>query len=166
VRFQLTEAYCNAPSTIPGQREQQRLEKEGILPSDKERRVPGETASWIQQKIHPYFASMMKGRKVAIEMDVYIAKGATSHPYVYVSEARDYNVHWVVAQTYLEDLEPVIGRPAAEMSGAWYHVRSTGTVSTGAHWLEVTISGVGQGSRPVDAYVDNVRLTLADQPGQ
>jgi len=95
-------------------------------------------------------------------MDVYIAEGAASRPYVYLSEARDYNVHWVVAQTYLEDLEPVIGRPVANMRGAWYHVRSTGAVSRGARWLQVTVSGVGQGSRPMDAYVDNVRLTLVD----
>lgn len=104
----------------------------------------------------------MKGRKIAIEMDVYIAEGATSRPYVYLSEARDYNVQWVVAQTYLEDLEPVIGRPVTGMRGAWYHVRSTGNVSSGAHWLQVTVSGVGPGSRPMDAYVDNVRLTLDD----
>jgi hypothetical protein len=161
VRFHLTEAYSKAPSTIPGQREERRLEKQGILPHDKAREVPGETASWIYQKIDPYFTALMKGRKIAIEMDVYIAEGATARPQVYLSEARDYNVHWVVAQTYLEDLQPAVGRPVSEMRGAWYHVRSTGTVTPGAHWLEVTISGVGEGSRPMDAYVDNVRLTLA-----
>lgn len=161
VRFHLTAAYNNAPSTIPGQREQLRLEREGVLPADTVRWVPGQTASWIYQKINPYFTSLMKGRKITIEMDLYIAEGTASRPCVYLSEARDYNVHWVVAQTYLEDLEPIIGRPVAEMKGAWYRVRSTGVVSRGAHWLEVTISGVGEGSRPIDAYVDNVRLTLA-----
>jgi photosystem II stability/assembly factor-like uncharacterized protein len=162
IRFHLTAGYTNAPSTIPGQREQRRLEEAGILPADKARKVPGETASWVYQKIHPYFTGLMKGRKVAVEADVFIVEGATSRPYVYLSEARDYNVHWVVAQTYLEDLTHAPGRPMGEMRGAWYRVRSTGTVSQGTHWLEVIISGVGEGSPPMDAYVDNVRLALAE----
>jgi hypothetical protein len=63
----------------------------------------------MYQKIDPYFTRLMKGRKIAIEMDLFIAEGNTAHPHVYLSEARDYNVHWTVAQTYLEDLEPAAG---------------------------------------------------------
>jgi photosystem II stability/assembly factor-like uncharacterized protein len=162
LRFNLTKAYPDAPSTIPGQREQARLEKEGVLPSDDVRRKEGETASWVYQKIDPYFTSLMRGKEVAIEMDVFIAKGSTSRPQIYLSEARDYNVHWVVAETYLEDLEPLVGKPASEMKGQWYHVRSIGTVTKGANWLRVTISGVAPDSNPIEAYVDNVRLSLVN----
>ena len=162
VRFNLTKAYPDAFSTIPGQREQRRLEKEGILPPDDIRRKKGETTAWIYQKIDPYFTSLMRGRQRAIEMDVFIAHGSDSRPQVYLSEARDYNVHWVVAETYLDDLEPAVGRPASEMKGQWYHVRSVGTVTKGAHWLRVTVSGVGPESGPMEAYVDNVRLSLAN----
>jgi hypothetical protein len=160
VRFNLAKAYPDALSTIPGQREQMRLEKEAILPADEVRRKKGETATWIYQKIDPYFTSLMRGREVAIEMDVFIAKGKTSHPQVFLSEARDYNVHWVDAETYLDDLEPLVGKPASEMKGQWYHVKSTGTVTKGAHWLQVTVSGVGADSSPMEAYVDNVSLSI------
>lgn len=162
VRFNLTKAYQEAPSTIPGQREQLRLEKEGILPSDEIRRLNGETAAWIYQKIDPYFTSLMRGREVAIEMDLFVVKGSTSRPQVYLSEARDYNVHWVVTETNLSDLEQIQGRPVSEMKGQWYHVRSTGTVTNGAHWLRMTVSGVGPGSNPMEAYVDNVSLSIVN----
>jgi photosystem II stability/assembly factor-like uncharacterized protein len=160
LRFNLTQAYPDAPSTIPGQREQARLEKQGVLPPDEIRRKKGETASWVYQKIDPYFTNLMRGRQVAIEMDVYIARGSTERPQVYLSEARDYNVHWVVAETYLEDLEPITGKPSSEMKGQWYHVRSIGTVTSGAHWLRVTISGIAPDSDPAEAYVDNVSLSI------
>ena len=159
VRFNLTKAYPDAPSTIPGQRLQSRLEEEGAFPSTN-RRKKGETATWIYQKINPYFTSLMRGREVVIEMDLFISNGSTSRPQVYLSEARDYNVHWVVAETYLDDLEPVVGRPVSEMKGQWYHVRSIGTVTNGAHWLRVTVSGIAPNSDPSEAYVDNVSLSI------
>jgi hypothetical protein len=58
-------------------------------------------------------------------------------------------------------LEPKVGRRASEMKGQWYHFRSTGTISEGAHYLRVTVSGVPLASAPMDAYVDNVSLSLA-----
>ena len=112
--------------------------------------------------MNPYFTTLVRGKKVAIEIDVFIAKDSTVRPQAYVSEARDYNVHWVVAETYLEDLEAAAGRRAAEMKGQWYHVRSTGRVSEGAHRLRVTVSGVPAGSAPIKAFVDNVKLSLAE----
>lgn len=181
VRFNLTKAYPDAPSTIPSLREQKKLQDAGAVgafrrpsrtsavdPEDAGSESPnaprgqGETAAWIYQKVDPYFTALARGRKVAIEMDVFIASGSTIRPQAYVSEARDYNVHWVVAETYLEDLEPTVKKRASEMKGQWYHVRSVGPVTEGAHQLRVTISGVPANANPMEAYVDNVSLTLAN----
>jgi photosystem II stability/assembly factor-like uncharacterized protein len=181
LQFNLTRAYSEAPSTLPALRELRKLEVAGAAGKGRAPRAvsakaaeaddgdeggggraTGETATWIYQKVNPYFTTLARGKKVAIEMDVFIAKGSTTRPQAYVSEARDYNVHWVVAETYLEDLESQLGKRAAEMKGQWYHVRSTGTVSQGAHYLRVTVSGVPAGSAPMEAYVDNVKLSLAE----
>jgi len=157
--FNLTPAYPAAPSTIPGEVEEKRLEDEGLLPG-KGRRSRGETESWVQQKINPYFTTLMRGQRVALEMDVFIAKGSPSRPEAFLSEARDYNVQWVDVQTYLSDVRSALGISASAMKGKWYHVKSIGSVTERAEYLTLTVSGVGAGSSPVEAYVDNVRVSL------
>jgi len=122
VRFNLTQPYCEAPSPLPAVREQLRLEKEGKIPlaTSKVKRegTTGETNSWVYQKINPYFTELMRGRRVSLEMDVYIKernwppkwsrgseKGEIPRdpPQVYLTEVRDYNVHWLVAETSIEE---------------------------------------------------------------
>jgi photosystem II stability/assembly factor-like uncharacterized protein len=181
LRFNLTQAYPDAPSSIPAYREQLRLEKEGRFPVDQRRiresRPTGQTNAWAYQKIDPYFTTLMRGRRVAVEMDVFVvernlptfwSRGSEmgeiprDPPQVYLTEARDYNVHWMVAETSLEDLEPIEKIPASSMKGKWVHCRAVGRVSGDALWLRVTVTGVGLYSGPVDLYVDNVRLTLVN----
>lgn len=182
VRFHLTRAYPDAPSRIPAVREQLRLQREGkILVAERLRlesaRPTGETNSWIYQKIDPYFTTLMRGKQIAVEMDVFIVdrnlptfwrRGSEmgeiprDPPQVYVTEARDYNVHWLVAETSLEDSEPVHGIPAEKMVGKWYHCRAVGSVTQDAQWLRATVTGVGEQSGPIDLYIDNVSLSLVD----
>ncbi len=148
-----------------------------VLGGKQKSRTTGETNTWIYQKIDPYFTTLMRGQQVAIEMDVYIAnrnlpqywnRGSEQGeiprdpPQVYLTEVRDYNVHWMVAETSLTDLEPSLGISSDEMKGAWFHCRSVGTVSEDALWLRVTVTGVGEYSGPMDIYVDNVSLRLAE----
>ena len=180
-RFHLTQAYADAPNRIPATREQLRLEKAGKIPvrssTRRQTRPTGETNTWIYQKIDPYFTTLMRGHQVAIEMDVYIAERnlpqfwsrGSEHgeiprdpPQVYLTEARDYNVHWMVTETSLTDLEPGAGVSNDEMEGEWFHCRSVGTVSEDALWLRVTVTGVGEYSGPMDIYVDNVSLSLVE----
>ncbi|UCD38083.1 MAG: hypothetical protein JSW54_00945 [Fidelibacterota bacterium] len=180
-RFRLTQAYADAPTRIPADREQLRLEKAGKIPVSTSRRLrewpSGETNTWIYQKIDPYFTTLVRGRKVAVEMDVYIvernlpqfwSRGSEvgevprDPPQAYLTEVRDYNVHWLVAETSLEDLVPEYEIPSSEMKGKWYHCRALGSVSEDALWLRVTVTGVGEYSGPMDLYVDNVSLKLAE----
>ena len=177
VRFQLTKAYFDEPCPWPGYREQIRLEEEGELPlqfSKPDAWWPcGLTNTWIYQKINPYFTSLMRGHRVIIEMDVFIAgypkeirHGWKSEevlrkaPQVYLSEARDYNLHYVVADAWIEDAVPVDKAPLSQIEGDWIHVKAIGRVSEDAQSLRVTVSGVGLYSDPMDIYVDNVRLGL------
>ena len=115
----------------------------------------------------------MRGRWVAIEMDVFIAEYPKeihhgwkseevlrSAPQVYLSEARDYNIHYVVADAWIEDAVPIDKIPPAPVEGRWIHVRSIGRVSKDAQTLRVTVSGIGLYSDPMEVYVDNVRLGL------
>jgi photosystem II stability/assembly factor-like uncharacterized protein len=180
IRFHLTQAYSNVPTSIPAEREQLRLEKEGKIAKKKriQEEVPtGETGSWIYQKIDPYFTTLMRGRRVAIEMDVFIVernlptfwdRGSEmgeiprDPPQAYVTEARDYNVHWLVAETSLEDLEPIYKMPAIEMKGKWYHCQAIGRVSEDAQWLRITVTGVGNYSGMMDLYIDNIRLSIVE----
>ncbi|MFC1481383.1 WD40/YVTN/BNR-like repeat-containing protein [Candidatus Neomarinimicrobiota bacterium] len=180
-RFHLTQTYADAPNRIPATREQLRLEKAGKIPvtSDTKRkdRPTGETNTWIYQKIDPYFTTLMRRNQVAIEMDVYIVnrnlptfwdRGSEQGeiprdpPQVYLTEARDFNVHWMVAETSLADLEPSPSISNDEMKGEWFHCRSVGKVSEDALWLQLTVTGVGEYSGPMDIYVDNVSLRLAE----
>ncbi len=136
VRFHLTPAYPDAPSSIPAEREQIRLEKEGKIPVSQKRlnnpRLSGETNSWIYQKINPAFTSMMRGLNVLVGMDIFVvernlpkywnrgtemAEIPRDPPQVYLTEVRDYNIHYMVAETSLEDLEPVYKIPADRMKG-------------------------------------------------
>ena len=141
-------------------------------------RPAGETNAWIYQKIDPYFTTLMRGKQVVVEMDVFIvernlptywSRGSESGeiprdpPQVYLTEVRDYNVHWLVAETSLEDLEPAYNIPAPEMKGKWYRCSASGTVTEDALWLRVTVTGVGEISGPMNLYVDNVSLSLADR---
>ncbi|UCH11232.1 MAG: hypothetical protein JSU61_04915 [Fidelibacterota bacterium] len=180
-RFHLTQAYPDVPSRIPADREQLRLEKAGKIPVTTSGRIKewptGETSTWIFQKIDPYFTTLMRDRQVAVEMDVFIidrnlpefwSRGSEvgeiprDPPQVYLTEVRDYNVHWLVAETSLEDLEPEYNIPSEEMKGEWYHCRATGRVSEDALWLRITVTGVGEYSGPMDLYIDNVSLRLAE----
>jgi hypothetical protein len=181
VRFHLTQAYIDAPNPLPAVREQLRLEKEGKIPVDQKRpkrNLPtGETNTWIYQKINPYFTTLMRGRRVAIELDVFIVernlptfwdRGSEmgeiprDPPQLYLTEVRDYNVHWMVAETSLEDLEPIYKIPSSEMKRKWYRCRAIGRVSEEAQWLRVTVTGVGLYSGIMDLYVDNIRLSLVE----
>ncbi|MFC1619590.1 WD40/YVTN/BNR-like repeat-containing protein [Candidatus Neomarinimicrobiota bacterium] len=180
-RFHLTQAYSDMPSRIPAVREQLRLEKAGKIPgtgSNRSRSRPtGETHTWIYQKIDPYFTTLMRGREVVVEVDVFIVESSQPdsrdsgsegseirqrRPQAYLTEVRDYNVHWMVAETSLEDLVPTSGIPVSEMKGEWYHCRATGTVSEDALWLRITVSGIGSQSGPREVYVDNVSLRLVE----
>ncbi len=181
VRFHLTKEYTNAPSCLPADREQIRLEKEGKIPVSQKRlnnpRLYGEINSWIYQKINPAFTDMMRGRNVSVEMDVFIAERRLPDfwirgsemgeiprdpPQIYLTEVRDYNIHYMVAETSLEDLEPIYNTPASKMTGKWYHCKAIGRVSKDAQWLRVTVTGVGLHSNPMDVYVDNVCLKIVD----
>ena len=183
-RFYLTRAYPDAPPHIPARREQLRLEKTGKIPVDEgwqarlTQRPAGETNTWVYQKIDPYFTTLMRGKQVTVEMDVFIvernlpthwSRGSESGeiprdpPQVYLTEVRNYNVHWLVAETSLEDLEPAYNIPASEMKGKWYHCSASGTVTEDALWLRVTVTGAGEISGPMNLYVDNVSLSLAER---
>ena len=182
LRFNLTKAYCEAPSLLPAVREQLRLEKEGKIPhaTSKVKRegTTGETNSWIYQKINPFFTELMRGRRVSLEMDIYIkernwppkwSRGSErgeiprDPPQVYLTEVRDYNVHWLVAETSVEETASVYKTKVSDMIGEWYHCQAIGSVTEDAQWLRVTITGVGDESGPVDVFVDNVNLTLCNQ---
>jgi photosystem II stability/assembly factor-like uncharacterized protein len=178
VRFHLTEAYSYAPSRIPAVREQLRIEskdKSSNQKSKKRRRVTGETNSWIYQNIDPFFTTLMRGKRIVVEMDVFIKERNLPEywnrgsemgeiprdpPQVYITEARDYNVHWMVAETSLEDLEPIHNIPASKMKGKWYHCSAVGSVSKDAQWLRVTLTGVGLRSGTMDLYTDNISLSI------
>jgi len=181
-RFNLTKAYCDAPSLLPAVKEQLRLEKEGKIPlaTSKVKRegTTGETNSWIYQKINPFFTELMRGRRVSLEMDVYIkernwppnwSRGSErgeiprDPPQVYLTEVRDYNVHWLVAETSIEETAKVYKTTVSDMAGKWFHCQTIGEVTEDAQWLRVTITGVGEESGPMDVLVDNVKLTLCNQ---
>ncbi len=180
LHFFLTPAYANAPSQLPAEREQRRLEQEGKLPArppQESARMKGPTNSWVFQKIDPYFTSLMRGRQVAVEMDVFLvernlpeywSRGTEAGeiprdpPQAYLTEVRDYNVHWMVAETSLEDLETVEKIPASQMKNRWHHCRAVGRVSEDALSTRVTVTGVGLDSGPMDLYVDNVSLTIVE----
>ncbi|MFB3902608.1 MAG: hypothetical protein ACE15E_04090 [Acidobacteriota bacterium] len=116
-------------------------------------------------------------RQVAVEMDVFVvdrnlpedwSRGTEAGeiprdpPQVYLTEVRDYNVHWMVAETSLEDLEPVEKMPASQMKDRWLHCRAVGRVSEDALSTRVTVTGVGLDSGPMDLYVDNVKLAIVE----
>ncbi len=179
VCFKLTGPYVNAPSHLPAEREQLRLEREGKLPaspSEMREMFRGPTNTWIFQKINPYFTGLMRGRRVALEMDVYIverklptgwSRGSETGeiprrpPQAYLTEARDYNVHWMVAETSLEDLAGA-HLPSAPGKNGWHHCTAIGRVSEDALWTRVTVTGVGIDSGPMELYVDNVSLTIVE----
>jgi photosystem II stability/assembly factor-like uncharacterized protein len=180
LRFHLTAAYVDAPSPLPAVREQLRLEREGKLPVGSLPRpswYQGETGAWIYQKIDPYLTNLMRGRRVAVEMDVSVAdrnlpgrwaRGSDAGevprdpPQLYLSEARDYNVHWMVAETSLEDSKPLEEHPVSAVNHRWFRCRAVGRVSEDALWTRVTVTGVGTDSGTMDLYVDNIRLTIVD----
>ncbi len=180
--FHLSQAYIGLPTTIPAFREQQRLEQAGKVERDPSwQKVMAElggqsTSTWLSQKLDPYFTSLMRGRDVLLEMDVYLLQRNLPGfwerwydmcevprlpPQVYLTEVRDFNVHWPVAETSLEDLEEECSLSAEGMLGQWLHCQATGRVSEGARWTQVTITGIGPYAGVTDLYVDNVRLTLA-----
>jgi photosystem II stability/assembly factor-like uncharacterized protein len=181
VRFNLTRAYCEAPSVLPAVREQLRLEKEGKIPpaTSKVKRegTTGETNSWMYQKINPYFTELMRGKRISLEMDIFIKernwppawyRGSErgeiprDPPQVYLTEVRDFNVHWLVAETSIEETAATYKTNVSDMNGKWYHCRAIGRVTEDAHWLRVTITGVGEQSGTMDVFVDNVKLTLCN----
>jgi photosystem II stability/assembly factor-like uncharacterized protein len=169
------------PPVPLGERPVISLEKAGKIPVTPSSRIKewptGETSAWIYQKIDPYFTTLMRGQRVAVEMDVFIidrnlpqfwSRGSEigeiprDPPQVYLTEVRDYNVHWLVAETSLDDLEPIHGIPAEQMKDGWYHCRAVGSVSEDALWLRVTVTGVGEYSGPMELFVDNVGLSIVD----
>ncbi len=175
VNFYLTQAYTDAPSPYQADNAQRRLEAEGVIPVDtswaKEWEVTGETRSWIYQNIDPYFVTLMRGKEIEIEMDVFIKErklptwwgrgyeaGEVPRrpPQIYVSEIRDYNIHWLVAETHIEELH----LKPEEIKGRWLHVSSKGKITKDALGVRVTITGVGMYSGPMNIYVDNVRLSI------
>jgi len=179
LKFKLTEKYGLMPSKIPAEREQLKLEKLGKIPVTGGGRgktaITGATNAWVYQKVNPYFTTLMRGRRVEIAMDVFIkernlpkewSRGSEAGeiprdpPQIYLTEVRDYNVHWLVAETSLEDLEPVEKIKADEMINSWYHCRAIGRVTEDADWMRVTITGVGDRSGPMEIYIDNVSLRL------
>lgn len=179
VRFHLTEAYRNVPSQIPANREQLRLQKEGIIPISKRKikKPTGPTNTWIYQKIDPYFTSLMRGRRVSVEMDVFVVernlptswdRGSEmgeiprEPPQAYLTEVRDYNVHWMVAETYVEETKPGNDTQGSKGKGKWIHCKSIGRVSEDANWLRITVTGVGLSSGVMDVYVDNINLRIVD----
>jgi hypothetical protein len=164
-RFHFTQAYVDTPNLLPAEREQLRLEQEAGIPA-RAKRGGGSlgrrtSMAWMYQKIDPYFTSLMRGRRVVIEMDVLTAPG-DSPVFVYVSEARDYNVHWIDAEASLEDAEPIEGQAPAAGQAQWRHCAAIGKVTEDALWLRVTVGGERGRPRPLEAYVDNIRLRLAE----
>jgi len=77
-------------------------------------------------------------------------------PQLFLTEIRDYNVHWMVAETSLEDLKLNPG----DIKGKWLHVKSSGVVSKDALGLRITLTGVGIYSGTMDIYIDNISLKL------
>ncbi len=146
VRFHLTKAYVESPSHYPADIAQIKMQEEGKIPVDTAwmaSRRPGETRSWIFQSIDPYFSSLVRGKPIEISMDVFIKdrnlqswwdRGTETGevrqdpPQLFLTEIRDYNVHWMVAETAIEDLKLDPGN----IKGKWLHVKSTGTVSKDA----------------------------------
>lgn len=178
VEFHVTQAYTDAPSPYQADNEQRRLEKEGIIDVDKnwseEHEVTGETRSWLSQKIDPYFTSLMRGKEVKIEMDVFVEernlqkwwmRGSESGeiprtpPHLYLTESRDYNVHWVVSEASIEDLQ----LSEEDIKGKWLHITSTGFVSEDAQTLQIIITGVGMYSGPMKIAIDNISLTIKEE---
>jgi photosystem II stability/assembly factor-like uncharacterized protein len=169
VRFNLTQAHIDAPSPWPAYREYAKMNPGA--PMSPSRRETGETQSWLYQNIDPYFTTLMRGKKITIEMDVLVEKRELSDywergsemgetprnpPQVFLSEARDFNVHWMVAEASLDD---TVGETT---EGTWMKCRAEGVVSEDAQWLRVTLTGVWHHSLPMDVYVDNVSLTITE----
>lgn len=178
INFYLTQAYTDFPSPYQADNAQRRMEAEGLIPIDtswgNEWEVTGETRSWLFQTIDPYFATLMRGKEIQIEMDVFIedrnlqtwwGRGYESGevprnpPQVYVTEIRDYNAHWLVAETNIDDLN----LPADEINGKWLHVSSKGKITNNALGIRVTVTGVGMYSGPMNIFVDNVKLSIVDK---
>lgn len=175
IHFKLTDAYTNAPSPYLADKEQRKLQDEGVISIDsawmEEYENTGETRSWITQKIDPYFVSLAKGKNVKIEMDIFIKErnlqtwymracesGEIERypPQLYLTEVRDYNINWLVAETFIEDIE----LPDEEIKGKWIHVSSEGFVSEKALGLNIVVTGVGMYSNAMDIYIDNVSLKV------
>jgi hypothetical protein len=157
------------------------LEKEGSdCPDQGWKKVMDElgsspTSAWLNQKIDPYFTSLMRGREVLLEMDVYLVHWNPSGiwerwyemcevprcaPQVFLSEVRDFNIHWVVTETSLENEAENCG--SIGITGRWVHCQASGRVSENAFWTEVTVSGIGPRDGATDLYVDNIKLTLLE----
>ena len=77
-------------------------------------------------------------------------------PQLFLTEVRDYNVHWMVSETSIEDLKPY----PVDIKGKWLHVKSTGKVSEEALGLRITLTGTGIYSGPMDIYIDNISLKI------
>jgi len=174
VRFNLTKAYVDAPSYYQADIEQLRMQADGKIPVDSAwmaDRKTGITRSWIFQNIDPYYCSLLREKSVEISMDVFISdrnlqtwweRGSETGevrqdpPQLFLTEIRDYNVHWMVAETSLEDLKLNPG----DIKGKWLHVKSSGVVSKDALGLRITLTGVGIYSGTMDIYIDNISLKL------
>ena len=177
IHFKLSQAYTDAPSPYLADHEQRRLQQQGVIPVDSswmsEWENTGETRSWITQKIDPYFVSLARGKDISIEMDIFIkdrnlkqwwGRGYESGeiernpPQLYLTEVRDYNINWMVAETSLKDLK----LEEKALKGRWIHVSSEGSVSTDALGLNLVLTGVGMYSGPMDIYVDNISLKVKE----
>lgn len=177
VRFNQTQAYAEADSLYPAEQEQRRLQELGEIPVDhawmNHIENVGETRSYLKQKIQPYFVSLARGRKVKIEMDVFITcrhprdwwmlwsetcEAERFPPQLYLAEIRDYNVNWVIAETYIDDEY----KQPEQYMGKWIKLSSEGYVSNEALGLNIVITGVDAYSNSMDIKVDNVSLKIMD----
>ena len=77
-------------------------------------------------------------------------------PQVFLSEARDFNVHWMIAEASLDDSF------GEDTGGKWIRCSAEGVVSEEAQWLRVTVTGVWHHSLPMDLYIDNVSLKIVN----
>jgi hypothetical protein len=180
VRFNLTRAYSEAPSTRPADIEQRRLEATGEIPvdaawaNDPENR--GDTRSWLVQRIDPYFVHRARGQIVRIEFDLRVlqrerqdwwlrwAEGCEVErfpPQLCLYEVRERHLNRIVAETYIERYNAT----PENYLGQWIHLVSEGRVSEHALGLNLVLTGTGMHSGMLEAKASNLSLRIVEDSG-
>ena len=181
VRFRLTPERAGGPSPRAADREQRRLEADGLVPADAEWAASPEnradTRCALEQRLPPHVARRLRGKAVRIGLSLKVLSRRDRGwwlnwaesceverfpPQLVLYEIRERNLGVPVAET---SLEASFAEPP-DYLGRWVELSARGRVSGRSLGLVLVLTGSAKHTAPLEALATGIFLRLDENPDE